>query len=152
MSKTVADVMTPNVRTIHRGASVVDAAKTMLDGDVGSVPVVDNDGNLCGIITDRDIALRVVAEGRDSQATRVEEIASADPHCAAPEESLDDAYERMTAWRIRRLPVVQDDRPVGMLSQADLVHELRDKKAGQFVDEISQPGEPAYAQHTVGID
>jgi CBS domain-containing protein len=151
MGKMVADVMTEDPRTISRHATVVDAARTMLEEDVGSVPVVDGDGCLCGIVTDRDIALRVVAERRDPQVTRVEEIATADPHCASPEESLDDAYERMTIWRIRRLPVVQDDRPVGMLAQADLVHELRDKKAGQLVDEISQPGEPAFAHHSVGI-
>ena len=102
MSKTVSDVMTLNARTISRHGSVVEAAKTMLDEDVGSVPVLDDDGMLCGIVTDRDIALRVVAAGRDPQMTRVEDIATTDPHCASPDESLDDAYERMTTWRIRR--------------------------------------------------
>jgi len=152
MSKTVSDVMTLNARTISRHGSVVEAAKTMLDEDVGSVPVLDDDGMLCGIVTDRDIALRVVAAGRDPQMTRVEDIATTDPHCASPDESLDDAYERMTTWRIRRSPVCDGDRLVGMLAQADLVHELKDKKAGQLVEEISQPGQPAYANHSVGID
>jgi CBS domain-containing protein len=152
MSKTVADVMTVNTRTISRHGSAVEAAKAMLDEDVGSVPVLDDDGTLCGIVTDRDIALRVVAVGLDPLTTRVEEIATKDPHCASPDESLDDAYERMTTWRIRRLPVCEDDRVVGMLAQADLVLELKDKKAGQLVEEISQPGEPAYVQHEVGID
>jgi CBS domain-containing protein len=151
MTKTVADAMTVNPRTIPPPASAVDAAKIMLEEDVGSVPVVA-EGALVGIVTDRDIALRVVAAGRDPRTTRVEEIATAHPHCTTPEESLDDAYEQMAAWRIRRLPVVaDDDRLVGMLAQADLVQSLRDKKAGQLVEEISQPGDAPYVTHDVGI-
>ena len=150
MSKTVADVMTAEPRAVTRQTSAVDTAKTMLEEDVGSVPVVDG-GNLVGIVTDRDIALRVVAAGRDPRTTTVAEIASPDPHCASPDESLEDAYERMAAWRIRRLPVVEGDRLVGMLAQADLVHELKDRKAGQLVDEISQPGQTPYGKHTAGI-
>jgi CBS domain-containing protein len=151
MAKTVADAMTPEPRTVSRLSSVVDAAKIMFEEDVGSVPVVE-DGSLVGIVTDRDIALRVVAAQRDPTTTYVEEIATARPHVATPDESLDDAYEQMAAWRVRRLPVVSDDgRLVGMLAQADLVHELRDKKAGQLVEEISEPGEVPYASHEVGL-
>jgi CBS domain-containing protein len=150
MSKTVGEAMTVDPRTVSRLAAAVDAAKIMLEEDVGSVPVVD-DGSLVGIVTDRDIALRVVAEGRDPRTTYVQEIATPDPHCAAPDEPLEDAYERMAAWRIRRLPIVEDDRLVGMLAQADLVHELKDKKAGQLVEEISQPGQTPYGRHEAGI-
>jgi CBS domain-containing protein len=139
-------------RTASPVASAVDAAKIMLEEDVGSVPIVNSDGMLVGIVTDRDIALRVVAPGRDPQKTYVEEIATAHPHCAMPDESLDDAYEKMAAWRIRRLPVVDEDQHlIGMLAQADLVHELKDKKAGQLVEEISQPGEPPYVTQDVGL-
>ena len=152
MSKTVAEVMTATPRTISRHATVAEAAQAMLDADVGSLPVVDRDDCLCGIVTDRDIVLRVVALSRDPHGTRVDEIATADPHCATTAESLDDVYERMTTWRVRRLPVVEDERVVGMLAQADLAHELKPKKAGQLVDEISQPGTPAYAEAHVGID
>jgi CBS domain-containing protein len=151
MSKTVADAMTVNPRAISRHATAVEAAKTMLDEDVGSVPVLDDDGMICAIVTDRDIALRVVAAGRDPHAMRVEEFATSDPHCASPDESLDDAYDRMTTWRVRRLPVIDGDRLVGMLAQADLVQELKDKKAGQLVEEISQPGQPAYVSRDVGL-
>jgi CBS domain-containing protein len=151
MSKTVADVMTANPSTVTRLATATDAAKLMLEQDVGSVPVVDN-GNLIGIVTDRDIALRVVAEGRDPTATHVAEIATPEPRAADPGETLEFAYERMAAWRVRRLPVVEGERLVGMLSQADLVHELKDKKAGQLVDEISQPGQTPYGSKEVGLD
>jgi CBS domain-containing protein len=147
MSKSVHEVMTRNPRVVSRSAAALDAAKIMREEDVGSVPVVDDDGALVGIVTDRDIVLRVVAEGRDPATTYVEDVATADPHCAEPDEPLEDAYDRMATWRIRRLPIVDGDRVVGMLAQADLVHELKDKKAGQLVEEISQPGEPPYARH-----
>jgi CBS domain-containing protein len=144
MSKSVAEVMTGDPRTVSRQDSVVAAAKVMLEEDVGSVPVAE-DGYLLGIVTDRDIALRVVAAERDPRTVQVEEIATPDPHYATPDESVDDAYERMSIWRVRRLPVVDGDRIVGMLAQADVVHELKDKKAGQLVDEISRPGQVPYA-------
>ena len=152
MSKTVASVMTNDPYVVDRHASVVDAATIMRDQDVGSVPVVE-DGMLLGIVTDRDIALRVVAAGLDPKTTQVEQIATSNLHSATPDESLDEVQERMAIWRIRRLPVVADDgRLLGMVAQADLVHELKDKKAGQLVDEISQPGGTFYSKQEVGIE
>jgi CBS domain-containing protein len=151
MTKLVAEAMTTDPSAVARTSAVVEAARIMLHDDVGSVPVVDGE-TLVGIITDRDIAIRVVAAGHDPADTRVEEVASADLHCAVPDESLDDAYERMTTWQIRRLPVVAGGRLVGMLAQADLVHELKDRKAGQLVDEISRPGERAFRQQAVGLE
>jgi CBS domain-containing protein len=151
MSKTVASAMTSDPHVVTRDTSVVDAATIMRDQDVGSVPVVEN-GFLLGIVTDRDLALRVVAEGLDPRTTKVEKVATSNLHSASPDESLDEVYERMAIWRIRRLPVVEHDgRLVGMIAQADLVHELKDKKAGQLVEEISRPGEPTYGQQEVGI-
>ena len=95
--------------------------------------------------------LRVIASGLDPSTTAIEEIATPDPRYASPDESLDAAVERMAAWRVRRLPVVENDRIVGILSQADLVHEVKDRKAGQLVDEISRPGQAAYRRQEVGI-
>ena len=151
MSKSVASAMTSDPYVVSKQATVADAARIMRDRNIGSVPVVDN-GYLLGIVTDRDLAVRVVAEGLDAMTTKVESIATANLHSAAPDESLDDVYERMAIWRVRRLPVVENDgRLVGMLAQADLVHELKDKKAGQLVDEISQPGDTFYGRQEVGI-
>ncbi len=151
MSKTVADAMTPNPQTVPRRATAADAARRMLEEDIGSLPVVDDRGFLAGIVTDRDIVLRVIATGRDPRTTAIEEIATSDPRYATPDESLDDAVERMAAWRIRRLPILENDRIVGILSQADLVHEVKDRRAGQLVDEISQPGQAVYSRPEVGI-
>ena len=151
MGLSVADVMTANPRFVSRLDAVPEAAKVMREAGIGAVPVVE-DSALVGIITDRDITVRVVAAGLDPSRTSVGEVASSDLHSAAPNESLEDAYVRMTTWRIRRLPVVEDNnRLVGMIAQADLVHALKDKKAGQLVDEISQPGEPAFREPSVGI-
>lgn len=142
MRKLVRDAMTANPRTIDRNRLVVEAAKMMAEEDVGAIPVVDHDQILLGMITDRDIALRVVAEGRDPQTTPVGEIATTQVSPAYPDESLDEALEQMAYRRVRRLPVIDNDRVVGILAQADVVLEVADKKAGHLVEEISQPSSP----------
>jgi CBS domain-containing protein len=150
MSKAIADVMTRDPYAISPQTVAREAARIMLEQDIGAVPVVE-DGVLRGIVTDRDLVLRVVAAGLDPNATKVEEVATADLHFAAPNETLDEALTRMSTWRIRRLPVVESDKLVGMLAQADVVHALADKKAGQMVDEISRPGETPFRHQEVGI-
>ncbi|TML70957.1 MAG: CBS domain-containing protein [Actinobacteria bacterium] len=144
MGKLVRDAMTPNPRTIGGTATVVEAAQIMDRADVGAIPVVDADDILVGIITDRDIAVRVVAAGRDPRSTTVADVATSDVSPAYPNEPLDDALEQMAYRQVRRLPVIDDDRVVGMLAQADMVHELKDKQAGRLVDEISH--EPAHVE------
>jgi CBS domain-containing protein len=140
MSKLVREAMTANPRTVSLDASVVDAARIMEEEDVGSVPVVEADGILAGMITDRDIALRVVAAGKDPRSTTTGEIATRQVSPAYPDEPLDEALEQMAYRQVRRLPVIEDDRVVGILAQADVVHEVKEKKAGHLVEEISQPG------------
>jgi CBS domain-containing protein len=138
MSKLVRDAMTVNPRTVNLNDSVVDAAHIMEKEDVGSVPVVDTDNILAGMITDRDIVLRVVAAGRDPRSTTVGEVATKEVSPAYPDESLDNALEQMAHRQVRRLPVIEDDRVVGILAQADVVQEVKDKKAGQLIEEISE--------------
>ena len=138
MSKLVRDAMTVNPRTVNLNDSVVDAAQIMEEEDVGSVPVVDTDNILAGMITDRDIALRVVAAGRDPRSTTAGEVATKQVSPAYPDESLDEALKQMAHRQVRRLPVIEDDRVVGILAQADVVHEVKDKKAGHLLEEISE--------------
>ncbi|HST24757.1 MAG TPA: CBS domain-containing protein [Gaiellaceae bacterium] len=138
MSKAVKDAMTANPVTIGREDTVVNAARIMESADIGSVPVVDG-GTPIGIVTDRDIAIRVVAQGKDPTATRVAEIATEQPYYVHPEQNLDEALELMAYRKVRRLPVVDDGQLVGMLAQADIVHEAKDKKAAHIIEEISQP-------------
>jgi CBS domain-containing protein len=139
MRKLVRDAMTPNPRTVGPDDTVVDAARMMADEDIGSIPVVDGDHILLGIITDRDIALRVVGDGRDPRSTKVGEVATTHVSPAYPDEPLDEALEQRAYRQVRRLPVIDDDRVVGILTQADVVHEVKDKQAGQLIEEISSP-------------
>jgi CBS domain-containing protein len=138
MAKSVRDVMTLGVRTVEPSQSLAEAAEIMKGEDVGSVPVVE-DGRLVGIVTDRDIVIRAVAERRDPQAVRVDEIASRDVVTVEAEQDLDDALALMARHQVRRLPVVEKERLVGMLAQADVALEAKEKKVGETVEEISKP-------------
>ena len=137
-SHRIGDLMTENPRTTRRDASVVEAAKVLRDEDVGLVPVVDGD-RLVGTGTDRDIAIRVVAEGRDPQSTTVAEIASTDLVTVDPEQELDEGLRLMASQQVRRLPVVEEDgRLVGIVSQADIARHGDDSQTGQVVEQISK--------------
>ena len=137
MTKTVRDAMTPNVHSAAPTDSLADAAQTMKQEDVGSLPVVEDD-RLIGILTDRDIVLRAVAERVDPQSSNVGDVASRDLVTAEPEQDLDEALAQMARHRVRRLPVVEDGRLLGMLAQADVAIEAKDKNVGGMLEEISQ--------------
>ena len=122
MARTIGDIMTRNPRTVDTGDSVLEAARQMRDGDFGSV-VVLRDGRVDGIVTDSDIAVRAVAEGRDPESTRVSEICSTGVATVEPGQSIEEAVQIMREHDIRRLPVVEDGRPVGILSLGDLAVE-----------------------------
>jgi CBS domain-containing protein len=134
----VADVMTPGVETTTSSEALRDAARTMRNGDFGAMPVVD-DGRLVGMLTDRDIVVRAVAEGLDPTSARVGDVASPRPVAVGPDQDLDEAMELMAEYRVRRLPVVDGERLVGVVSQADVALEANEKKTGSVVQEISEP-------------
>jgi CBS domain-containing protein len=138
MTTTVGEVMTPGVETATPSQALRDAARMMKTGDYGSVPVVE-EGRLVGMLTDRDIVVRAVAEGLDASTARVGDIASRDPVTATPDQDLDEALTLMARNRVRRLPVVEDGMLVGVLTQADVALEAKEKKTGEVVQEISQP-------------
>ena len=133
----VRDVMTQNPTSCNPSATVVDAAKVMASEDVGSVPVV-KDGRLAGVVTDRDIVVRVLAEGRDPNSTTVGEIASSDLETVSPDDDLDTALRKMASGKVRRLPVVEGDQLVGIVAQADVARQGDDSETGQVVEEISR--------------
>jgi CBS domain-containing protein len=138
MGKKVSDAMTANPTTLSRDDRITTAARLMEEHDIGSVPVVDQDYPV-GIITDRDIVVRIVAQGKDPSRLTVGEIATENPHYVRPDDDLDEALALMASAKVRRLLVTDDDRLVGILAQADAVHEVKDKQAGQLVEEISRP-------------
>ena len=137
MGQSIREIMTPNPSTIEPDKSIADAARIMKQEDAGVVPVTEN-GRLTGMITDRDIAVRVVAERKDPQSTTVREVASTDLVTVDPQQDLDEALRLMTQHQVRRLPVVEEDgRLVGIVAQADVAREGDDAKTGQVVQEIS---------------
>src|SRR5215472_6043597 len=138
MGQHIREVMTTNPSTIEPDGNVVEVARIMKQEDAGVVPVTEN-GRLTGMVTDRDIAIRVVAEGKDPQSTTVREVASTDLVTIDPQQDLDEALRLMAQHKVRRLPVVEEDgRLVGVVAQADVAREGDDTKTGQVVQEISQ--------------
>ena len=137
MAKKIREVMTPAPATIQADRPATEAAQKMKEADAGMIPVMAN-GNLLGTVTDRDIVLRIVAEGKDPQSTLVGEIASTDPITVAPDEDLDAALEKMAKHQVRRLPVVEDGRLIGVVAQADVAREGDEKDVGHTVEEISK--------------
>lgn len=133
----IRDVMTPNPRTVGPDESIQSAARIMRDLDTGVVPVVEN-GRAIGMVTDRDIVVRAVAE--DSQLSRpVREIVSHAVISASPDMSTREAAELMSEHQVRRLPVVENERLVGIVSIGDLaVKEGRDKRVGDTLQDISE--------------
>ena len=135
------EIMTKNPRTVTPETGVQEAARLMKDEDVGVLPVVESaqSKKLVGIITDRDIAIRVVAEGKSS--AQVREVMSATVRSCKADDSVKDVMDVMGREQVRRMPIV-DDRGelVGIVAQADLVLEADDKKAERTIEQISQPG------------
>jgi CBS domain-containing protein len=116
-------------RTVKVGDSVVEAAKLMKGEETGIAPIV-GDGRLIGVVTDRDIALRVVAEGRDPRTTKVEDVASRDLVTIDPDEELDEALAVMAHHDVRRLPVIEEDGTlVGMVSHEDVLRHAEAERA-----------------------
>lgn len=133
----VREVMTSNPETCPPDASIVDAAKAMAQKDVGPIPVVEGE-RLVGLLTDRDIVVQVVAKGLDPQSTTVSEIASSDLSTVSPDEDLDQALRLLAERQVRRLPVVEGDKLVGILAQADIARHGDDSRTGQVVEQISE--------------
>ena len=138
MGKSIRDVMSSNPCAIDADKPVAYAAKMMKEEDVGLAPIVEGD-RLVGTLTDRDIVLLVVAEGKDPQTVTAREVASTDLVTIDPQQDLDEALRLMASNQVRRLPVVEEGRLVGVLAQADVAREAKEKQTGQLVEDISQP-------------
>jgi CBS domain-containing protein len=138
MAESIRDVMTENPCAIDGAKSVAYAAKMMRDEDVGVAPIVEGD-KLIGVLTDRDIATRVVAEGKEPDQTTAREVASKNVVTIDPQQDLDEALRLMAQHQVRRIPVVEEDgRLVGVLAQADVAREADPEQTGQVVQEISE--------------
>ena len=140
--------MSRNVATVHPFDSVEHAARLMADHDVGALPVAQGNGRLIGMITDRDLVVRLLARGRDPLRCRVEDAMTEDVYPVRMDEDVDRALDVMARHRVRRVPVVDDrERIVGMLSQADVARHARSRglparQVTETISEISEPGRP----------
>jgi CBS domain-containing protein len=138
MGKKITEVMSSNPCAIEADKPVAYAAKMMKQEDVGLAPIVEGD-RLVGTLTDRDIVTRVVAEGKDPESVTVREVASTDLVTVDPQQELDEALRLMARNQVRRLPVVEEDgRLVGVVAQADVAREGKDKQTGEVVQKISE--------------
>ena len=140
MAKSVRDTMTADPRSIGASASVIEAARLMREEHIGSLPITD-DEKLVGMITDRDITTRVVAEAADPKMTSVGDVVSRDLISVEPDEDLEEAVQLMASHQVRRLPVVENGRLVGIVAQADVALTLREneQRTGELVEAISEP-------------
>lgn len=137
----VTSVMTSNPACCRPDASVREVARLMLDNDCGEIPVVDESMRPLGVVTDRDIVVRVVAEGRDTNSVKVSECMSTPPTTVTTDAKLSDVTDVMESRQIRRVPVVdKDGKLCGIVAQADLALQGSDRKTGKVVEEVSRPG------------
>jgi CBS domain-containing protein len=139
MARSVRDTMTENPRSIGAGASVVEAAQLMREAHVGSLPITDGD-QLVGMLTDRDITMRVVAEAADRMGASVGDVSSRDLITVEPDRDLDEALQLMARHQVRRLPVVENGRLVGIVAQADIALS-ENENTGKLVEAISEPSD-----------
>jgi len=140
---TVKDLMTRDVVFLTPNQTVVEAAKKMKALNVGVIPIADNDQRLLGLITDRDIVIRVIAEDRDPAKAKLQDYATMDPVAAQPEWRIQDAARMMEEYQIRRLPVVENGKLTGILSLGDLaVQQPSEQLSGKVLEAVSEPAQP----------
>jgi CBS domain-containing protein len=128
VAEKIRDVMTNDPATCRTDDTALDAARAMKEGDFGSVTVVNEDDEVRGIVTDRDIVVRCVAEGKPPAETKISEIFTTEPTTLSPDDSIEDAVDSLREAHVRRLPVVEDGRVVGIVSIGDLA-EARDERS-----------------------
>jgi len=137
MAQSIREVMTQSPEVVSGDTTVADAAKLMRDKDFGGILCGDSD-QVSGFLTDRDIAVRVVAEGKDPSSTTVSEVATTDLKTLSPDDSVEDAIEFVRQHNIRRVPVVEGAKPVGIVSIGDLAIERDEDSALADISASSQ--------------
>jgi CBS domain-containing protein len=134
---TAREIMTPDARCVQSSDTVLDAARLMAELTVGAVPICGEDDRLKGMLTDRDIVTKVLAEGKDPRAMRAGELAQGEAVTIGADDSTEEALRTMTRHQVRRLPVIDGHRLVGMVAQADVVKSLPNPQAGELVEALS---------------
>ena len=137
MRKKARDVMTPDPECVGENDTITDAAKRLTELDVGAMPICGEDNRLKGMLTDRDIVVKVVAQGEDPDGVTAGELAQGKPVTIGADDSIEEALEVMRTRKIRRLPVIDGHDLVGIISQKDIATDLPEEKVGDLVEAIS---------------
>jgi CBS domain-containing protein len=135
---TAREIMTPGAEWLDVGVTVEEAARRMAEGDFGMLPVCNSEGRLQGVVTDRDLVVQVISEGRDPSTTKVGDLLNqTEVVTIGADDSAEDAIRTMKDHAVRRLPVIDGTELIGMVSQADIARALPDAKVGDLVGAIS---------------
>jgi CBS domain-containing protein len=137
MATTARDVMTTGAECIGENETVVQAAKKMAELGVGALPICGEDDRLKGMLTDRDIAVKVLAEDKDPSSTRAGDLGEGKPVTIDAADPVEDVLRTMKDNKVRRLPVIEEQRLVGIVSQGDLATQVSGEQVGELVEAIS---------------
>jgi CBS domain-containing protein len=130
--------MTEGADHIPLDATIDEAAQKMASDDIGAMPICNGEGRLQGMLTDRDIVVKVLAAGKDPRTTKVEEVAQGtEVVTIGADDSIDEALRTMKDHKVRRLPVIDGTDLVGMVSQGDVAKHVSDDRVGDLVEVIS---------------
>jgi CBS domain-containing protein len=141
MPKTAREIMSGGAECAQAQETVVDAARKMEQLGVGALPICGDDNRLKGMITDRDITIKVVAKGQDPSSVKVIDLADQDEVVTiGADDSIEEALATMSKYQVRRLPVIDGHDLVGVVSQADIARNIDERKVGDLVEAISQGG------------
>jgi CBS domain-containing protein len=134
---TARDIMTPGAECVGAEETALDAARKMADLKVGALPICGTDNKLKGVLTDRDIVVRVLGVGKDPGATKAGELAQGEAVTIGADDGVEEIMATMTEHKVRRLPVIDGHDLVGMVAQADVARALPDPKVGDLVSALS---------------
>jgi len=137
MAKTARDIMTPDAKCIGENDTLADAAKQLADLGVGAMPICGEDNRLKGVLTDRDIVVEAIAQGKDPSSTKAGELGDGKPVTIGADDSIDEALATMKEHQVRRLPVIDGHDLIGIVSQADVARNVDEEKVGDVVEAIS---------------
>jgi CBS domain-containing protein len=138
MANRAADIMSKDVTVIQEDETIRQAAERLAQDDIGILPICDNNKQIKGVLTDRDIVVNVIARGKDPNTTRAREMEQGEVITLRPDDSIEHARDLMAQRQVRRLPVVENGRVVGMVSQADIAKSTAPEQTGRMVTEISK--------------
>jgi len=137
MAKTARDVMSEDCECIGENESVLDAARKLKELNVGSMPICGEDDRLKGMLTDRDIVVKVLAEGRDPSSTTAGDLGEGKPVTIGADDSIEETIRTMAEHKVRRLPVIDGHQLVGIVAQADLARNIDEEQVGDLLETIS---------------